>query len=187
MLKAPAPEPVQSPPPQQQEEAPKQAPSPPPAQDPQPAQVGESIQAHKRDPMSMIKHAAPVLSAGKRESTPRPLGPLTAAASADETCVWNRVRSIHDQSFCNFVSVHYPGFKQEKLQSEAIFHHELSCRWMILPHRTSVSRSAVLCPRDATLQLVRKARRFPTPMGCWWVTCTLCESWCMQLDFHVSE
>ncbi len=97
LLRQPEPEPVQAPAPkqeQQPEQHPEQAQAPPPPQaQPEQVQVGESIQARKRDPLKMIKRSAPLLSAAKSESIPRPLGPLTAAAGADETCVWNRVRS----------------------------------------------------------------------------------------------
>lgn len=96
LLRAPEPEPVQAPQPkqkeqQQQPQQPEQAQAPPPPQPQEEVQVGESIQAKKRDPLQMIKRTAPLLSAAKSESSPRPLGPLTTAAGADETCVWSRV------------------------------------------------------------------------------------------------
>lgn len=95
LLRAPEPEPVQSPPPkqeqQQQPQQAEQAQAPPTPQPQDDVQVGESIQAKKRDPLQMIKRTAPLLSAAKSESSPRPLGPLTTAAGADETCVWSRV------------------------------------------------------------------------------------------------
>ncbi|KAK9852315.1 hypothetical protein WJX84_008608 [Apatococcus fuscideae] len=118
LLRQPEPEPVQAPPPKQ-EQQPEQHPDqadqaqapPPPQAQPEQVQVGESIQAKKRDPLQMIKRAAPLLSAAKSESTPRPLGPLMAAAGADETCVWNRMYAMGNKQEL-LVTVKQPGGKE---------------------------------------------------------------------------
>lgn len=102
LLRSPAPEPVQSPPPQQMDEVkPETEPEATKAPSQDATSMGESIQAKKRDPLGMINRATPLLSAEKHETAPRPLSRLVAAASADESCVWNRVRpaySPHSES-----------------------------------------------------------------------------------------
>ena len=66
-------------------------PPPPPRIQANGAQLGNSIAAAARDPLSLIKSAAPVLSQDKKQAPARALGALEDAAGRDDTCVWQRV------------------------------------------------------------------------------------------------
>ena len=56
-----------------------------------PPQLGASVVSGKRDPMALIKDAAPLLSEETRRAPAQPLSQLEAATAQDETCVWQRV------------------------------------------------------------------------------------------------
>ena len=71
------------------EEAP--APAPAPASAADASEIGASSGLPKRNPMSLLKTAAPLLSMEAYEAAILPLDDLRDAAGRAENCVWNRV------------------------------------------------------------------------------------------------
>ena len=63
-------------------------------------QVGESTVKRERNPLDMIKGAAPLLSQEKKQAPARALSALETEAGRDETCVWQRVSSSSLTASC---------------------------------------------------------------------------------------
>ncbi len=64
----------------------------PPAPEPAAAEVGAPSGMPRRDPMSLLRMAAPLLSMEAYEDEAKPLDDLRDAAGRSEDCLWNRVR-----------------------------------------------------------------------------------------------
>ena len=69
-------------------------------------QIGQSS-GQKRDPMSLIKSAAPLLSDEKRQAPSRPLSGVEAAAAKDESCKWQRVSLEYTHRVCRHMMSFY--------------------------------------------------------------------------------
>lgn len=83
------------------EEVKAEAPAPPPPQQEQQQetpQLGQSIAAGQRDPLSLIKSGPPLLSQDKKQAPARALGPLEAAAKQDDACIWNRTFGMGEKA-----------------------------------------------------------------------------------------
>ena len=62
----------------------------------QEVKLGESAGIRTINPLDFVKRSAPLLSQEKTKAPERALGRLEDAAARDETCVWQRVRTIFD-------------------------------------------------------------------------------------------